>query len=121
MKTEEFEQIVKARLSKTESTLGKKAEEYAHGDRLSNFHTAAALMKVKPETVLAGLMVKHIVALYDFIREHEADDKPYASLCAPMRPYAYWDEKIGDIQAYLCLLDAMILERFAKQKDGTIS
>ena len=114
MKTEEFEQIVKARLSKTELTLCQKAEEYAHGDRLSNFHAASALMKVKPETVLAGLMVKHIVALYDFIREHESGGKP-------LRPYAYWDEKIGDIQAYLCLLDAMILERFEKQKDGTIS
>ncbi len=48
-------------------------------------------------------MVKHSVALYDFIREIE-DGKP-------ARPYPYWDEKIGDIQAYLCLLDAMILER----------
>jgi hypothetical protein len=71
------------------------------------------IVKVKPETALAGLMVKHIVALYDFIREHESGVRP-------SRSYAFWDEKIGDIQAYLCLLDAMVLERLAKQTDGTI-
>lgn len=104
MRTEEFNKIVKSRLSKTETTLCKKADEYVYDDdRLSNFRAAASLMRVEPETSLAGLMIKHIVALYDFIREIE-DGKP-------ARPYPYWDEKIGDIQAYLCLLDAMILER----------
>lgn len=102
MNSETFNKIVKQRLENVQQTLCAKADEYAHGDRLSNFHTAAALLKVTPETALGGLMVKHIVALYDFIREVEA---------GKCRDYPYWHEKIGDIQAYLCLLDAMVQER----------
>jgi len=102
MNTEKFTEIVKLRLMRTDQTLCKKADEYAHGDRLSNFNDAAVLLKCTPEKALGGLMIKHIVALYDFMNELEQ---------GKCRDYEYWDEKIGDIQAYLCLLDAMIIER----------
>jgi hypothetical protein len=102
MNTEQFSDIVKKRLSSIETTLCMKAKEYAHGDRLSNFKDAAVLLKSTPEKALAGLVIKHIVALYDFINELEKGSH---------RPYDYWDEKIGDIMAYMCLLDALIQER----------
>lgn len=105
MKTDQFNDIVQTRLAKTMDTLCKKAGEYAHGDRLSNFKDAAVLLKSTPEKALGGLVIKHIVALYDFINELEQGN---------VREYAYWDEKIGDIQAYLCLLDAMLQERIGK-------
>jgi hypothetical protein len=107
MNTEKFNDIVKTRLNRTEQTLCVKAGEYAHGDRLSNFKDAAHLLKCTNEKALAGLVVKHIVALFDFIHELER---------GKCREYPYWDEKIGDIQAYLCLLDAMIQERIEKQE-----
>lgn len=107
MNTTQFDMIIEHRLQQTKETLTCKADEYAHGDRLSNFHAAAHLLKSTPEKALGGLVVKHIVALYDFIDECEQGQ---------CRDYAYWDEKIGDIIAYLCLLDAMIQERIASDR-----
>ena len=102
MDSKTFNVIVEARLEKTKKTLCLKAEEYARGDRLSNFKQIAALMDVTPEQALMGLVSKHIVALFDFTKDLRAGQE---------QVYARWDEKIGDVIAYMILLDAMRYNR----------
>lgn len=108
MKTEEFEDIVlKNRLFLTEKTLGQKADEYARGDRLSNFKKAAALMGCSPEKALFSFVCKHIVALSDFVNDLETGTNQ-----SPER----WTEKTGDIINYMILLEALIIERLQTEK-----
>lgn len=107
MNQEQFETIMKKRLIKTCETLTAKASEYARGDRLSNFKKIADMLDTTPEKALIGLVMKHIVALVDFIDDIYFDDK--------LQPYSRWDEKIGDVMAYMVLLDAMVQERIARQ------
>jgi len=102
MTSEQLANIMAARFHKIENTLCSKAEEYARGDRLSNFRQIAHLMNCTPEKALLGLVAKHIVALCDFVNDLDADT---------VQPYDRWDEKIGDIVCYMMLLDAMIQER----------
>ena len=102
MENKEFNEIVVARMDQVRSTLLAKADEYARGDRLSNFKQIAGLLNCIPEQALIGLVSKHIIALVDFIND-KANDRA--------QPYARWDEKIGDIIAYMILLDAMVQEK----------
>jgi len=103
MTTEEFEDIIlKNALFEIERTLGKKAEEYARGDRLSNFKKAALLMNTTPERALFGFVAKHIVALSDFINDLSLDKN---------RSLAQWIEKTRDITNYMILLEALVIER----------
>ena len=104
METKEFNKIIKSRQEKTRATLIKKADEYARGDRLSNFKQIAHLLGVTPEKALIGLVSKHIVALVDFVNDIDK---------GIVQPYDRWDEKIGDINNYNILLEALILERLA--------
>lgn len=103
MTHQEFMEIVKTRQRQTLSTLDCKADEYARGDRLSNFMKASHLIGQPPELVCRGLVVKHIVALFDFLKDLER---------GVHQPYSRWDEKIGDTIAYLHLLDALLAIRF---------
>ena len=103
MKNSDFNQIVSEGLEKTKATLISKADEYARGDRLSNFKQMSALLRVSPEKALFSLVSKHIVAISDFVNDIEFSDK--------VQSYERWNEKIGDIIAYMTLLDAMIMER----------
>jgi hypothetical protein len=102
METKRFNAIVEERINKIRATLQAKANEYARGDRLSNFKKAACLLNSTPEKALAGMVAKHIIALLDFIRDLDGD---------LLQDYTRWDEKIGDIIAYMILLDALIQER----------
>jgi hypothetical protein len=103
MQTEEFEDIVvNNRLFLTEQTLGRKADEYARGDRLSNFKKAADLMNCTPERALFGFVTKHIVALSDFIQDLESGHN---------QTQDRWMEKIQDIICYMFLLEALLVER----------
>lgn len=102
MKTEEFTEIVNNRLYLIEKILGSKADEYARGDRLSNFKKAADLMECTPEKALFGFVSKHIVALSDFVNDldtglNQSGDR--------------WTEKTGDIINYMILLEALVVER----------
>jgi len=56
------------------------------------------LLHISPELALLWLVSKHYVALVDFV-----DDLSIGI----HQPYERWDEKIGDIMAYMVLLDAM--------------
>lgn len=105
MQNEQFETIVKARLEKIHETLLSKADEYARGDRLSNFKKMGELLNCTPERALIGLVSKHYIALVDFIADLEA---------GVLQSDSRWDEKIGDVMAYMVLLDAMIQERNIK-------
>jgi len=107
MNQEQFETMMLIRLANINATLTAKADEYARGDRLSNFKKIADMLDTTPEKALIGLVMKHIVALVDFIDDIYFDDK--------LQPYSRWDEKIGDVMAYMVLLDAMVQERIAKQ------
>lgn len=103
METEEFEDIIlKNRLYLTEKVLGAKADEYARGDRLSNFKKAAALLECTPEAALLGFVAKHIVALTDFVKDLET---------GKFQSLERWAEKTGDIINYMILLEALVVER----------
>jgi len=97
-----FQKIVNQRIEKTKQTLLAKADEYARGDRLSNFKKIAALTDSTPETACLGLVAKHIVALFDFTNDLEQ---------GTLQSQERWDEKIGDIVAYMVLMDALVQER----------
>lgn len=113
METHEFEDIiVKNRLYLTEKTLGVKADEYARGDRLSNFKKAGELMSCTPESALFGFVVKHIVALSDFVNDLEQGKNQ-----TPER----WIEKIQDIICYMHLLEALVVERIQHENSELLS
>lgn len=102
----EFAVVVNARIDSIRKILGAKAQEYAFGDRLSNFKRAAAMLENKPEEALLGMMAKHWVSVMDMIdnlgnREFSLET---------------WNEKIGDSINYLILLEALIIERKTKEE-----
>ena len=105
MKNKKFTDIMLTRLNQIQDTLSTKADEYARGDRLSNFKQIAHLLGITPEKALVGLVSKHIVALIDFINDLDN---------GVVQPYERWDEKIGYICAYMILLDALVKERKEK-------
>ena len=102
VKADKFEELLVERLMKTKDTLTAKADEYARGDRLSNFKQIGYLMQVTPEKACIGLVSKHIVALFDFVNDLDNGVVQSADR---------WDEKIGDIMAYMPLLEALVIER----------
>lgn len=102
MDNQEFNEILDQQLLQTKNTLTNKADEYARGkDRLSNFKKISAMMGVTNPHALLGLVMKHIVALVDFVNDLDAEI---------LQPQDRWDEKIGDIIAYMILLKALVSE-----------
>lgn len=102
MITQDFDRVIAHRIETIRRVLAAKAEEYARGDRLSNFKRAASMQNTTPEKALVGMKAKHDVALQDFI--NDLDD-------GKIQTYDRWDEKIGDIMNYLILLDGLVQER----------
>jgi hypothetical protein len=102
MNATEFEDFLEGKLRETRMVLATKGNEYAHGDRLSNFKRAAEFLDCTPEKALWGFVSKHIIALNDFIADLEK---------GRMTPIEQWEEKIGDIRNYMVLLDALVIER----------
>jgi hypothetical protein len=102
MNTAQFDIIVDSNIAAIKTTLTAKADEYARGDRLSNFKKIAAFRNVTPEEACMALVVKHIVALDDFVADLDT---------GLVQQYPRWREKIGDIQNYMVLLDALVIER----------
>ena len=97
-----FNAIVANRCAEINNILGRKAEEYARGDRLSNFKKAARLFNCTPEKALRGFVGKHIIALIDYIDDIDK---------GVVQTQDMWDEKIGDIINYMILLEALVTER----------
>ena len=102
MTDEDFDVIVERRVEKTREILGKKAEEYARGDRLSNFKKAAAAMGCTPEKALVGMWMKHVISIIDLVNDLEMEVVAAEEM---------WDEKIGDAINYLVLLEGLVKER----------
>ena len=106
-----FSVVVDRRLEATRRTLTAKGDEYApKGDCLSNFKRAAATLRVPPEAALLGFVTKHWVAVQDFVDELASENGP--------RAYRFWEEKIGDIIAYMILLDALVQERLGGSEEA---
>lgn len=108
MDTLEFMKLLKNRLFRIEKILGAKADEYARGDKLSNFKKASSLLNCTPEKALFGMVAKHIIALSDFIEDLEG---------GKFQDLKRWDEKIGNIINYMILLEALVIERYQKEKE----
>ena len=102
METKDFDKVVERRIELIRKVLTAKADEYARGDRLSNFKQAAELTNERPIEVLAGLMVKHEVAFHNFVNDWGKRNM--------LQSYERWDEKIGDIINYMILADALVRE-----------
>jgi hypothetical protein len=105
MEKTKFDKIVKSRLLTCQETLTRKNKEYAsEEDRLHNFKAAGNARGQAPTTALDGMLMKHLVSVWDIIdkMEHERKYVPHADLIA---------EKIGDVINYLLLLEGLIDDR----------
>ena len=98
MDAQEFENIFEAQVDTCRKTLVKKAQEYSPVDRLSNFKVAGTLAGCTPQQALGGMLAKHIVSIYDLIRDDSYD-------------LDIWNEKLGDALNYLFLLKALLIEQ----------
>lgn len=99
-----FDSIIDNRITKIRETLSAKAKEYATDDnRFHNFEVAGRMVGITPEKALQGMMMKHIVAVFDLIDLTSIDDKKIT--------VEMIDEKIGDTINYLILLEGMLKQR----------
>lgn len=103
MDDERFNFILYSRLDKIREVLGRKAAEYAYGDRLSNFKRAAEIQRIAPEQACWNFLMKHLVSIQDMVESRREYSR------------AQWDEKIGDAINYLILLEAIVSERSEKR------
>jgi hypothetical protein len=87
--------------------LASKGKEYGIGDRLHNFKVAGRIGGVSPEMALKGMLLKHIVSVFDIIDMCEKDDIEFNQ--------ALVDEKIGDSVNYMVLLEALFSERLQQK------
>ncbi len=103
MTPKDFETLVTRRLNHCQKLLTEKGEEYSrNGDRLWNFHSAAATKGTTPEDALMGMLVKHWVSIMDMVSNPKAvTDKLI-------------DDKLSDNINYSLLLEALFKERINK-------
>lgn len=113
MKQEEFiDQIVNKRIEHCKALLlGEKNAEYSRGnDRLHNFKVAAAMDGESPAKALWGMWKKHIVSVRDIVSDMEAGILPSKQKV---------EDKMSDMINYALLLEAVIEEARANQKQAT--
>ena len=99
MKIEVFNKHVEEQIEKCRNVLIVKGAEYGAVDRLHNFQAFSDLAGVSLEQACGGFLGKHIVSIYDMIRETGEGKK---------NDLAKWDEKIGDALNYLLILSAIV-------------
>jgi hypothetical protein len=110
---DEVTSCVDMRIQKTREVLAAKAGMYATANnRLHNFDFAARLLNCTPEQALQGMMVKHIVSVFDLIRWTETDPQNITT--------ALIDEKIGDTINYMILLESLLLRRLKRREEDLI-
>ena len=105
MNSSDFNKLTEACCEEIRETLSQKGQDYSGDlDRLQNFKDASDMTGLTPEACLFGFVVKHIVALQDYIRNV---DDPVA---CPSE--AQLVEKTGDIAVYLLpLLRGLLIDR----------
>lgn len=90
-----FEEILNRRIEQRRNRLSAKAKEYViDGDRLHNFRRAAAFQNITLPQAVWQFAMKHIVSLQDAIES----GKPVTQ--------EWIDEKVGDVDCYIPLLEA---------------
>jgi hypothetical protein len=109
MNADKFNEVLDTCLESDRSTLGAKGDEYARGDRLSNFKEIAVMLKCTPEKALLSLVAKHWIAMCDFVRDIDT---------GKVQSMDRWREKTGDIRRYMILLEAMVEERCTNFKSN---
>ncbi len=110
MKEELFEKVIKGFIDyEILNRLERKGEEYADVcDRFHNFNAASELTGFPPHQVLGLFMAKHIISIYDMMRDE--------ILLSEKNNLDMWKEKIGDAICYLLLLYGMVVDAEEKYK-----
>jgi len=104
-----FDALVKKRMEKNLAILSSKGRRYGREDRLHQFKEAAMRKHETPELALHGMVEKHNIAIFDAIRDIGLGEYDYID-------QKWIDDKIGDAQNYLHLLEALIAERLMQDK-----
>ncbi len=105
MNAKTFTKLVVNRMERCEEVLCSKAEEYASNtDRLHNFVVAGRARGLDPVTALDGMMMKHLVSVWDIIDWMETDKNYVPSV-------ALVNDKLGDVINYVLLLEGLIEDR----------
>ncbi len=75
MNNEEFFAIHEELNVYRDDILGIKGSEYpaGDGDRLSNFKVVGQLVGVEPDVTCLNYLLKHVLSLATFVREHRSD------------------------------------------------
>ena len=108
MNKDEFDEIVERRTRKIVKTLTTKTKEYAdNDDAFHTFNLAARIAGTTPEEALKGMMLKHIVSVFDMIEWSYIDEGRLNE--------AIIDEKIGDTINYLVLLEGMMRHQLSRR------
>ena len=106
MTNEQFELLIKARLERTSELLSVKQKEYAREDRLHNFKRLSELQRAVPESSLIKLCDKQYVSIHDMVDDIEDGMREIDSERLDL-----FKEKIGDVIAYMMLLECLVWER----------
>lgn len=92
-----FNAHVEEALNRVRELLSRKGEEYGRSGVFHNFECAAVLTESTVPQALGGMMIKHIVSIYDMIGDY------------PQPAVDMWKEKIGDAMTYLSILYAYVM------------
>jgi len=100
MDREQFSKMVENRIKASKDVLIIKEKEYSsEQDRLHNIKRAAAMTGCTAPQAIWGMMVKHLVSIWDMVMGKIPDDKDLMS------------EKFTDMHNYLYLLEAGLIEQ----------
>ena len=104
MLAKDFDELVEQRVQKIKEILQTKATEYASGgDRLHNFKRAAIVGEITAAVALKGMLLKHLVSVFDMIDKYDSAAGTQFSL-------DLINEKLGDLINYSILLEALLKE-----------
>lgn len=102
MTTNEFTGVLENRINLMRNLITKKRGEYAKDtDVFHNFQRAANIIGGSREEALIGMAVKHFVSILDIVDNLGEQYPPNDDVIS---------EKIGDMIAYLVILEAMLYE-----------
>lgn len=102
MTTKQFEKILTHSIHRKKLVFGKKQVEYSrHENVFHNFDRAAAILGITREQALLGMAVKHLVSILDMVDAVAAGRK---------LPQKWVDEKMGDWDVYMSILEGQLTE-----------